>query len=98
LAQARNGRPSLPAPPFGTDTIEVDRTGAAPSSSNPDLRLYDSAIQTLVGAGLKLEYCAETLGPASGEAKSIDEVLDRLGDLIDEIRGRMYQLSSEVEG
>ncbi len=64
------------------------------TSSNPDIRLLDGAIQALVGAGLKLEYCAEIVGPAPDDAaKGIGEVLDRLEDLIIQIRARMYELS-----
>lgn len=69
----------------GQQIKPVESISTLSTSNNPGMRLYDSAIQTLVGAGLELEFCAEGLTLGSGDAaKSIEEVLDRPGNLIDE--------------
>lgn len=62
-------------------------------SSHTELKLHDDTIQLLFGIGLKIEYCLEVADESPAQAKDgLDGVITDLGQLIDDIRGRMQDL------
>ncbi len=61
--------------------------------SHPELKLHDDTIQLLFGIGLKIEYCLEVVDESLSQAhEGLDGVITDLGQLIDNIRGRIDDL------
>lgn len=58
-----------------------------------DFELRDSAVQSLYGIGLKLEYCIALVDESPAQAKAgLDAAISGLNELIGELRVSMSEL------
>lgn len=68
--------------------------GDTAPNSNRELDIHDTTIQALYGAALHLESCIQLLEQSPEHAKAgLDGVVNRLNELISDLRNRIYELN-----
>lgn len=67
--------------------------------SDHELRLFDDAIQSLFGIGLKIEYCIALFDESPDQAKAgLDSAIAEISRLIAGLRGRIDDLNVSNPG